>query len=171
MRTRTLLIAGLLLIPAVVNATDNKQDGSIDATAAFGRLKTLAGEWQADTSMGKAHATYELIAGGSALVERDTAESMPAMLTVYHRDGNRLMLTHYCVAGNQPRMQARVFDPKTGTLQFQFVDATNLANRDAGHMHNATIRLIDNDHFTSEWEFYEGGQRKSTETFQFTRVR
>jgi len=32
------------------------------------------------------------------------------MLTLYHRDGNRLVLTHYCREGNQPGMQAKPFD-------------------------------------------------------------
>jgi hypothetical protein len=169
MRTRIFLLANLLLASAAIQAVD-KPNGAIDSKAAFARLKTLAGEWQADTSMGKAHVTYEVIAGGASLVERESAEKMPAMLTVYHLDGDRLMLTHYCMAGNQPRMQARSFDSKTGELRFQFLDATNLASG-AGHMHNATIRVVDNDHLTSEWEFFEGGQRTKTESFQYTRVR
>jgi hypothetical protein len=170
MRTRTFLIANLLLASAALHAGGNKQDASVDTKAAFARLKTLTGEWQADTKMGKAHLSYELIAGGASLVERVTGENMPAMLTVYYLDGNRLMLTHYCMAGNQPRMQAHSFDPKTGELQFQFLDATNLSNG-GGHMHNATLRLSDNDHFTADWEFFEGGLRKTNESFQYTRVR
>ncbi len=169
MKLRTFLFAGLLLTAAAIQAVD-KATASIDSKAAFARLKTLAGEWQADTSMGKAHVTYEVIAGGASLVERETAEKMPAMLTVYHLDGSRLLLTHYCMAGNQPRMQARSFDPKTGEVRFQFLDGTNLTEG-AGHMHNATLRVIDNDHLTAAWEFFEGGQRKNTETFQYTRVR
>ena len=171
MKTRILLIASLLLVTAAVQATDNKPDGSIDATAAYAGLKSLAGEWLANTSMGKMIVTYELIAGGTALVERDGGDSHPAMVTVYHMDGHRLMLTHYCMTGNQPRMQARSFDAKTGQVRFQFVDATNMANADAGHMHNATIRIVDDKHYTADWDFYEGGQPKKTESFEFTRVR
>jgi hypothetical protein len=176
MKTHFFLITNLLLISAAVYAADNRApaanaESSIDSTAAFARLKTLLGEWQADTSMGKAHLTYELIAGGTSLVERESAEHMPAMMTVYHMDGNRLLLEHYCMAGNQPRMQARSFDSKTGEVRFQFLDATNLADRNAGHMHNATFRIVDNEHLSSDWEFYEGGRPKNTESFQYTRVR
>jgi hypothetical protein len=95
---------------------------------------------------------------------------MPAMLTVYHLDGDRLLLTHYCMAGNQPRMRAAAFNPESGELEFQFVDATNLA-AGAGHMHNAKLRLVDNNHLATEWQFYENGQRKFTESAQYTRVR
>jgi len=171
MRTSTFWIAPLLMASLAVGAAENKADSPIDAKAAFERLKTLVGEWQADTSMGKARVTYELIAGGTTLVERESAERMPVMLTMYHLDGNRLMLTHYCAAGNQPRMQAQSFDPRSGLLSFQFLDATNLANPDAGHMRNATLRLEDNEKFTADWEFYEGGTKKSSYSFQYARVR
>jgi len=92
-------------------------------------------------------------------------------LTVYHLDGDRLLLTHYCMAGNQPRMQARSFNPESGELEFQFLDATNLTAAGTGHMHDARFRLIDNNHFSSEWDFYENGQRKFAESAQYTRVR
>lgn len=160
-----------LLIALSASVALYAADNSIDSKATFAHLQTLVGEWQADTSMGKAHLSYELTGGGSALVERESAEHMPAMLTVYHLDGDRLLLTHYCMTGNQPRMQARSFDQKTGELRFQFLDATNLASKEAGHMHNATIRIVDGQHLATEWEFFEGGQRKTTETFQYTRVR
>ena len=142
-----------------------------DAAAAFERLKSLAGEWQANTKMGTARLTYEVIAGGSALVERDTVADMPAMLTVYNLDGNRLILTHYCMAGNQPRMQARSYDAGSGEINFDFLDATNLASPSAGHMHNARFRFVDHDHFKSAWQFYVNGAPQRTEDFEYTRVR
>ena len=170
MKRQHFLIATLVLTASALHGASSKSERSTDA-AAFARLKTLVGEWEADTRMGKAHVSYELIAGGTALVERETAEKMPAMLTVYHLDGDRLLLTHYCMAGNQPRMQARSFNPESGELEFQFLDATNLTAAGAGHMHDARFRLIDNNHFSSEWDFYENGQRKFAEAAQYTRVR
>lgn len=170
MKTHIFLIATLLLGSTAVQSAENKSDAPFDSKAAFARLKTLAGEWQA-AKMGKATLTYELIAGGTSLVERESAERMPSMLTVYNLDGDRLLLTHYCMAGNQPRMQARSFDAKTGELRFTFLDATNLSGKDAGHMRNVTIRFIDNDNLVTDWEFYEGGKPKNTESFRYTRVR
>ena len=149
----------------------NAADKSFDATAAWSRLKSLTGEWVSDTSMGQVHVTYELIAGGSALVERERGEKMPEMMTVYHLDGKRLMLTHYCMAGNQPRMEARSFDPATGEIQFRFLDATNLASPSAGHMRNATFRIPGEKKFSSTWEFFEDGKPKMEEKFEYTRVR
>ena len=38
-------------------------------TGRLARLKTLVGEWEANTAMGRVHVSYELIAGGTSLVE------------------------------------------------------------------------------------------------------
>ncbi len=169
MRIRYCLIAGLLASAAF--AAGSKSDASAAGPAAYARLKTLAGEWEANSDQGKAHLNLELIAGGTALVERESADKMPSMETVYHLDGARLLLTHYCMAGNQPRLQAATFNPDKGELQFRFLDVTNLATPGAGHMHDMLIRFIDNNHFETEWQFFENGKPKFTEKALYTRVR
>ena len=165
LRPAALLLACALL-PAPPTVTP--------AAEAFERLKMLAGQWTGTGADGTtSHYSYEVVAGGSALLERCEMphDGVPVtMLTLFTLDGSRLLLTHYCMAGNQPRMQARSFNPDSGELEFQFLDATNLA-AGAGHMHGARFRLIDNNHFSSEWDFYENGQRKFAETAQYTRVR
>lgn len=168
MKTKMLvvtLLAGICLFAA------DQPTATLDTAAAFARLKGLAGEWQADTPQGKGHLSYTVIAGGATVVERESAENMPEMMTVYHLDGKRLMLTHYCAAGNQPRMQAESYDPASGELKFRFLDATNLANADAGHMRNVTLRFVDDAKLVSQWEFYQDGKPKFTEQFEYKRVR
>lgn len=153
-----------------VGAPDNSVDNS--SNAAFARLKSLVGEWEAPMKGGgTAHASYELISGGTALVEHESATGVSPMLTVYYVDGDRLLLTHYCMVGNQPRMQANSFDPATGEIGFQFVDGTNMKSADDAHMHSAKIRLVDANHLSAEWQMYEGGQPKMTESFAYTRVK
>jgi hypothetical protein len=163
MKRHYLLIVFLLLGSATANGADSQ--------AAFSRLKLLVGEWETEGSMGKVHVSYELIAGGTALVERDSGDKMSPMLTVYYLDGDRLLLTHYCMAGNQPRMLAKHFDTATGELDFQFLDATNLPDPNAGHMRNAKLRVVDDHHYTAEWQFYENGKLKMSEIEQYTRIR
>ncbi len=154
----------------VAAATAGPRTENTAGPAAFARLKTLVGEWEANTSMGKSHVSYELIAGGTSLVEHESGEKMPAMVTVYYLDGDRLMLTHYCMAGNQPRMQASSFNPETGEIVFQFLDATNLTPG-GGHMHNATFRLPGGDRFSADWQFYENNQPKMSHTAEYSRVK
>jgi hypothetical protein len=168
MRTRTLVCAlwVFLLATAAASAAE-KVDPKADA--AFARLAALVGEWKTDD--GRESLTYELTAGGTALLERETAEGRPAMITLYHRDGDRLVLTHYCMAGNQPRMMARPFDPANGELVFDFVDATNLSSPKAGHMRSVKIRFVDANHIESEWQFHQNGKPSMTVQARYARVR
>jgi len=169
MKVRSLTIA-LAFLSTTAFAAEVRQVPDLDTASAFSALKSLAGEWQADTKEGKATLTYEVIAGGTTLIEREKTPGMAEMLTAYHLDGKRLLLTHYCMAGNQPRMQAEVWDPAKRELQFKFLDGTNL-KPGAGHMHNVTLRLVNDRNFVSEWQFYENDQLKMAESFKYTRVR
>jgi len=86
MKRQYFLIAGLVLASTIHTGPKTERASHAEA---FARLNKLVGEWEADTRMGKARLSYELIAGGTALVERETAEKMPAMLTVYHLNVTR----------------------------------------------------------------------------------
>lgn len=174
MRTRFLVIPAILVTFAVTaprRVESVASTASTDSAAAFARLKTLAGDWEATTKgMGKVRVTYEVVADGTTVLERFSAEKMPAMVTMYHRDGGRLLLTHYCMAGNQPRMEAKSYDAKSGELIFDFLDATNLASPSAGHMHAVTFRFVDARSFSSTWTFYESGKAKFAEAATYTRI-
>lgn len=76
----------------------------------------------------------------------------PEMVTMFHLDGPVLMVTHYCSAGNQPRMVASsISHPKE--IAFTFKDATNLASPTAGHMRGLVLTLVDADHHKQSWTF------------------
>ncbi len=89
---------------------------------------------------------------------------------MYTLENGNLVLTHYCMAGNQPRMTARRFSPATGDLAFDFAGGSNIAPG-AGHMHTARFKFTDPDHFSSNWQFVEAGKTKFTEDVTYTRVR
>ena len=105
---------------------------AIDAKAAFEQLKQLKGEWEAPAAGGKiARTQFELTANGTVLLERYTNDALPGggrMATAYHLDGNDLVLTHYCIANNQPVLRAERFDPATREIQFEFLRAGNLSS-------------------------------------------
>jgi hypothetical protein len=162
-----------LMISAAMWASD--APNATDATAAFAQLKSLAGEWESKAPDGnKSRTRYEVVSGGSAVVEHFESDAMGpanAMVTVYYLEDAHLRLTHYCMAKNQPRMEAQSFDKSSGELRFAFLGATGLSSPQAGHMHNATFRFVDADHFATDWQFFEGGKPKFTESVQYTRVR
>ncbi len=162
-------LALIVATPSAFAATTND-----DSESAFAHIKSLAGEWESKDQTGISHLRYEIVSGGSAVLEHfenDRMGAANAMVTVYYLDGGHLMLTHYCMAKNQPRMQAEAMTGGTGELHFRFVDATGLSSPADGHMHNATFRFIDANHFATDWEFFEGGKSKKTESVQYTRVR
>ena len=141
------------------------------AQLAFERLCALTGSWEGKSSAGwTARIELELIARGSVLLERSNFEAHPGetMLTLFHRDGPDLVLTHYCVAGNQPRLVATEITPDS--LRFTFRDATNLASRDQGHMDEAVIHLEGPDAFSSQWSFYQDGKTSWMEEIHYRRI-
>ena len=75
------------------------------SAAAFEKLISLVGEWEGTNSAGAVKATYTLVSGGTALMERLQSANEPEMITLYSLDGDHLMMTHYCSAGNQPKLR------------------------------------------------------------------
>lgn len=167
-------IAMLLIVTGLAVsgfAADARPVPATNAAAAFARLKGLVGTWQADTNMGKLQLTYELVSNGNVLLERvNDASQHHNMVTAYYVDGDTLVLTHYCELGNQPHMVARRIDLDSGEIVFDFAGAGNLSSSDAPHMHAATFRLVDGDHFTGAWTMFENNKPKLTVTAQYARV-
>jgi hypothetical protein len=155
------------LAGTVANAAGKESN----AAEAFAKLKTLAGNWEATSSRGKVTTSYEVISNGSAVVEHINVPSEEEMLTVYHLDGNRLVLTHYCTAGNQPHMQAEPYDAASNQLVFDFAGGGNLSDTNVGHMHNAVFKFVSADEFAAKWTFQENGKPKFVENIEYRRVK
>src|SRR5262249_11932038 len=132
----------------------------------FAAMKSLSGDWQGKTPDGReVSITYRLTANGSDVMSEITSEE--DMITMFHLDNDRLMMTHYYAAGNQPRMPGTVSaDGKT--IAFNFIDATNLAGPEAGHMHHLVIHLLDAEHHTEAWTYTDHG-KEMTEMFELQR--
>lgn len=137
--------------------------------AGFEKLKALSGEWETRLPDGStARVVYAVTAGGSAVVETLFPGTEHSMTTVYHADGDSILMTHYCAANNQPRMRARAAGPDPGELSFKFVDAANLRQPSEGHMSALTLTFEDADHIAAAWTWTgEGGSKP--EVFKFAR--
>jgi hypothetical protein len=159
----TTVAAGWLAAPAAA------QEHAMQPSKGFEQLKPLVGEWEGQLPAGKMfHASYQLVSGGTALLERLAMGGEPEMVTVYTPDGERLAVTHFCSAGNQPQMRTEPVTAPTTEFSFSFVRATNLASPTAGHMHHLTVALQDHDHFSEAWTWSDNG-KEHTEVFHFTR--
>ena len=95
---RTLILAAIALAATCAFA-------QTDAEKAFAAIKNLPGTWEGKGPDGHAfQVTFKVVSGGSA-VESEILVPNEDMISMFHMDGaNRLMMTHYCGAGNQPRM-------------------------------------------------------------------
>jgi hypothetical protein len=145
-----------------------------NGSAAFERLKSLAGHWETEKSnTDKATLDLELTAGGTAVIERAHVTEQGKtveMITLYYLDGDQLKLTHYCMAGNQPTMHG-IYAPDTKTLTFEFEGATNLKSSNDGHMHHAVYTFLDNDHFKTTWTFRKDQKDAFTEDVTYVRAK
>lgn len=125
--------------------------------AAFDKLKALTGDWEGTVAWtGKPAspitAHYSMTGNGSAVVENLSNN----MTSVYHLDGANLRVTHYCAAGNQPRLRATSFGPDNSSVSFSFVDATNMSSPSAGHVDGIELKFLAPDHVTIQFHFVSG---------------
>lgn len=148
------------LLPLLVLATLTASAAAqTDAQKAFTAIKNMPGTWEGKSAQGHdLQVTFKVVSGGSAVMSEIQGHGPEDMISMFHMDGpSRLLITHYCDAGNQPRLQASV-SPDGKTFTFNYIDATNLASPDAGHMQSLVLTLLDENHHTENWTFIDHGK-------------
>jgi hypothetical protein len=128
-----------------------------DAQKSFDKLKTLAGSWQGAYEGKPMQATLRVTSMGNAIVHEMKGSGPDDPITMFYLDGDRLLLTHYCDAGNRPRMVGKM-SPDGKTLEFDFLDVGNYSSSQGGHMQHAVFTFIDADHHTEDWTFMLEGK-------------
>lgn len=131
---------------------------------AFDRLKTLVGEWEMKAEDGTtSRIIYKLISNGTVLQESISGEGHEdGMVTMYHLDGDSILATHYCSAGNQPRLRAAAILGGDGEITFRLVDVSNRKPNQEGQIHGLVVRFQDANHFTQEWTGEEKNKMTAT---------
>jgi hypothetical protein len=174
-------IAGALLailtLAAVAPRTAHTQapsgGGKVDAAKAFERFKALGGKWEGKSTKGwENREQIRVIARGTAIMLtsefKDADADHGGMATMIHRDGEQLLLTHYCEAGNQPTLAATAAGDNW--IEFTFLRGTGMASRDKGHMDRVVYRFVDANHFTSQWTWYSKGKEQWMEEVEYVRT-
>jgi hypothetical protein len=163
---RKLLVAILLFCAATASA-------AVDSHALFERIKSLEGEWRGKSTKGwEDNVRVRVIAGGSVVMFTSfDAHPGETMVTMVSLDGNRLLLTHYCVAKNQPRLVATSYDQNAGTATFEYLDGTGLSSRDKGHMDKVVMNFADSDRYRSRWTWYQNGTERWMEDIEYNRIK
>jgi hypothetical protein len=111
--------------------------------------------------------SYELTSGGSAILERLFAGTPHEMVSVYYSNGEKVVMTHYCMLGNQPQMALKKNDGKV--ILFEMDGTTGIASAQETHMHTLAITLSDPNHIQHEWTLFENGKKANAVIISLTR--
>jgi len=161
-----------LLLAALLLPVASAGDAAAPAGDSFEKLKALAGDWiDVDGGFGmkdQVAVRYRTTGNGSAVVETLFSGTPTEMMTVYHKDGGDLVLTHYCSGGNQPRMRAKGGASATGdVLAFDFDGGTNLDPSKDPHMHSCRIEFLGPDEVKGEWQGWAQGKADAGHVARF----
>jgi hypothetical protein len=187
-RMRTLLPAFLVCLLAMVShaqtavqtahAPDGAAPAAPDAQKIFEKMKTLAGLWlgalttvpRMDGMEGRpAQIILRETSRGHALLHEITVSGLPDdPITMFYLEGDRLLLTHYCDAGNRPRMEGKI-SADGMTMEFDFIDLAGGERK--GHMTHAVFTIIDANHHTEDWTLMLQGDKPVQVHFDLQRAR
>ena len=147
----------------VASATPQQNAALID------QVKQLAGTWEILSDKGEVEgtSTFAVSSGGSVVREIMFVGAEQEMTNVYHMDGPTLVMTHYCAAGNQPRLRAAAGKP--GTIEFKTDSVTNWTGGSKEYMGELTLTIRDKDHISQSWTSFAEGKRQPTMVMQLRR--
>jgi hypothetical protein len=166
--SRVLLLVPAVLVMATAMSGQPASRGTSESEAAFKQLASLVGEWQAIQDGVPIKETYTVTANGTALMSETKPANSPAMITMFTVDGDHLIATHYCVAGNQPQMVTGVPGDLENGVTFSLERVTGMKTPDDWHNTGLTVTLDDKDHMTQRWTYLYKG-KTGTAIFHYAR--
>jgi hypothetical protein len=163
---RRSLVASLLLGAALIPAGASAQ--SIEGRAAFEKLKGLAGTWSGPIGAAngpKGVIRYEVISGGSVVMEVLFPGQPHEMRSMYHLDKGDLIMTHYCSGGTQPHMRLSKSASSAEKLVFDFDGGTNFDPAKDSYIHDGEIRFLPDGRMEASWTFFANGKSAGANHF------
>jgi len=131
------LLASVLLLPIIASAGE---------LTPFEVFQSLKGAWtiRADDKTMPFDMTYAVGSNGTTVTEQFGKE-----LSVFYRDGDSLVMTHFCNRGNQPRLKLKSGGPP-GRYEFDMFDITNLNGATDAHVQKIIYEILDSTHMNLE---------------------
>jgi len=182
-RTATLLPAILICLMALMGrATAIAQTtpqptqpaAQSDAQKAFEKMKTLAGSWQG-TIMGiPLNLTIRLASSCTAILHEGNRDGggRPGPpdheITMFYLDGDRLLATHYCDAGNRPLFEGKL-SPDGNTIEFSFLDVAG--STQGGLVKRMAFTIVDANKHIIEFTFVLPNRQPMQLRGEFQRVK
>ncbi len=116
------------------------------------RFKALEGDWSGKFTDGnEINVSYTTISGGNAVMETFRLPDGTDMRSIYHMNGEKLMMTHYCESGNQPRLQSGTLSASKD-VTLNFLDITNLSAEPkmSSYLYRVEFHFGDKDQFSQD---------------------
>lgn len=170
----TLVVLSVLGSAQMLRADMDKKPAAPKMPAEFDKLKALVGTWKGTAQKGegkpmKAINRFELTSGGTAILEKIGEGADKQMISVYCAENGKLVMTHYCSVGNQPKMS--LVKSTDNSLVFAMKGTEGIGSAKDMHMHAMTITWKDADHITEDWSMYVDGKSQGSCPFELTRVK
>jgi len=164
MKLRTSLAALTLACLFVSSASAQAPDGR----TAFEQLKGLAGKWSGPIGAAngpRGTVTYEVISGGSVVMEVLFPGEPHEMRSMYHLDKGDLIMTHYCSGGTQPHMRLSKTASTPTKLVFDYDGGTNFDPAKDSFIHDGEIRFLPDGRMEASWTFFKSGKAQGANHF------
>lgn len=156
---------------AVINAAKVR----VDARECFRKLTELAGSWTGsggsiESDPSPARHDFAVVSGGTAVMETMDPEG-EREINLYHLEGDDLVLTHYCGAGNQPRLRLDLEKVSPGVLPFVLAGGFGFDPEKDRHIHTARLVIRRENRLESRWTAEKAGEVVMESRFELTRDR
>ena len=105
------LVVGRGTSVAQTMSQSNNAAAPSEAQKMFDKMKTLAGSWQGMIMGISINVTIRLASSNTAILHEATTEGGRAPnheITMFYVDGDRLLATHYCDAGNRAHFEGKM---------------------------------------------------------------
>jgi len=158
--------------PAHVHRVEASQEAD---DKVLGALASLEGEWQLVDENGNLvnGSEFKLTSAGSVVREIMFPGDPHEMTNTYHMDGTKVVCTHYCAAGNQPRMVATGMEdtPDGPSLHFKLDSVSNYRKDHDHYMGELRLTLVDANTIHQDWKSLDANGEVANEmTFVMKRV-
>ena len=135
-----------------------------EAQKSYDILKSLAGTWlgtvktdpsQLEFDGNTIQTTIHVTSSGNAVVhEMKGTGTTLGDISIFDKDEDRLMMTHFCDAANRPRFVGKL-SPDGKTLEFDFLDVAG--GTKYGYLQHVVFTIIDAEHHTEDWIYMAPG--------------
>lgn len=123
-----------------------------DAKMAFAKLKTLFGNWQGAIMGIPIDFTIRPTSSGTTILHEGNTKQGPPdhEITMFYFEGDRLLATHYCDAGNRSNFEGKL-SPDGKSIEFTLLELVGSAK--GGFLKQMKFSMVDADLHIADFIF------------------